>query len=328
MKELGLAILGCGPMGSDLARQIDQIPGAQLAAVVDIDVAKAQALADELGVEALSDANQALARKDIDAVIIATPGSTHAEWTIRAFDAGKHVFVEKPMALQAADCERMIQAARTAARKLMVGQVLRYYHVFAYAGELFRQGRLGEPSSIRITRTTFGWGGWMRPWRASVEQCGGVLFEVSIHELDFMLHLFGEATEVHSFANHTVIGELDYPDTVVVNLRFASGAIAQLTAGLADRIGSYAGEIVGTEGSVHFNARRGEILVRIGAEELRTINFGDLELEHPVRREVREFIDAVRDDRPVTIPGEEGLRVVRVACAAVQSAGTGKIVRL
>lgn len=325
--KVRVGIAGCGPMGVDLARQVAQVDAGRLVAVVDIDPSKARPLADELGAEAMTNGRQMLARDDIDAVFVATPGWTHTEWTVAAFEAGKHVFVEKPMALLPEDCEKMIRAARTADKKLMIGHVLRYIHVFAFTDDLVRKGRLGEVVSIRITRSTYGWGGWMRPWRARAEQCGGVLFEISIHELDFMLHILGEATAVQSFANHKVIRDVDYPDTVMVNLQFASGAVGQLSAGLADRLGLYSGEIVGTEGSVHFNARRGEIITKLGNGEPTTMAFTDLDLEHPVKREVREFLEAVRDDAPVTIPGEEGLRVIRVASAAVASAANGVIVR-
>jgi len=328
MNEIRVAVVGCGAMGGALARQIVQISAAKLVAVVDIDAAKTGPLADELGVAAMHNGREMLARDDIDAVFIATPGWTHAEWVVASCQAGKHVFVEKPMALVPADCERMIGAAKAAHRKLMVGQVLRYIHAFAFTRSLAAQGRLGEMISIRITRTGFGWGSDTRPWRATAAQCGGILFEISVHELDFMLSLLGEASAVHAFANHKVLKDVDYPDTIMINLQFASGAVGQLSAGLADRIGSYAGEIVGTEGAVHFNARRGEIVTVLGKGEPTTTKFDDLTLEHPVRREVREFIEAVRDDTPVTIPGEDGLRVVRVASAAAASAAKGEIVRL
>lgn len=326
--EVRVAVAGCGPMGADLARQVVQVDAGKLVAVVDIDESKARSLGEELGVLAMTGGREILARDDVDAVFVATPGWTHTEWVTASFEAGKHVFVEKPMALVPEDCEEMIRAARAAGKKLMVGQVLRYIHVFAFTDDLVRKGRLGEVVSIRITRTSFGWGHNARPWRTTAKQCGGLLFEVSIHELDFMLHILGEPAAVHSFANHKVITDVDFPDTLVVNLQFTSGAVAQLSAGLADRIGRYAGEIVGTDGAVHFDARRGEIITKLGNGEPTTIAFNDLGLENPVRREVREFLEAVRDDTPVSIPGEEGLRVIRVATAAVESAATGRVVTL
>ncbi len=325
--KVRVAVVGCGSMGVDLARQVVQVDAGKLVAVLDIDPSKAQPLADELGAEAMTTRHELLARDDVHAVFIATPGWTHTEWVVAAFGARKHVFVEKPMALLPKDCEEMIRAGKAASRKLMVGQVLRYIHVFAFTDDLVRKGRLGQVVSIRITRSTFGWGGSVRPWRATAQKCGGLLFEVSIHELDFMLHILGEASAVHSFANHKVVRDIDYPDTVMVNLQFKSGAVAQLCAGLADRVGSYAGEIVGTKGAVHFDSRRGEIITKLGEAEPTTTNFRDLDLEHPVRREVREFLEAVRDDTPVTIPGEDGLRVVRAATAAVASAATGRVVQ-
>ena len=328
MEEVRFGVVGCGPMGTDLARNAAELPGVSIAAAVDVDPEAARVLVEECGGEAMAAVGPLLERGDVDAVIVATPGFTHADLVVSALAAGKHVFCEKPMALIPADCERMIDAGKAAGKKLMIGQVLRYIHVFAYTGELVRQGRLGDVSSIRITRTSAGWGGAMRPWRNYKIKSGGVLFEVSVHELDFMMHVAGGIEAVHAFANHTAVKEIDYPDTLMLNLRFAGGAIGQLTAGLADRIGRYSGEIAGTEGAVHFDAHLGEIRVKLGSEEMKTVTFDELELEHPVRREMREFVEAVRSDAAVTIPGEDGLRVVRVADAAYRSIAEGRVIAI
>ena len=329
METVSIGLIGCGPMGRDLAKQAITIDGVRLAAVADVDATKAEEVRKEVGAGEVVSVEDTLKRDDIDAVIVATPGWTHADLVVDAFAAGKHVFVEKPMALANDDCTRMIQAGRDAGRKLMVGQVLRYYTPFVHIGEMVRSGRLGEIASVRITRTGFGWGGWIRPWRTKASQCGGVLFEFSVHEMDFMMHVAGDVAAVHAFANHTVVKEVDYPDAVMVNLHFASGAIGQVSAGIADRVGTYNGEIVGTEGAVHFNSKKSEIIERIGDAEPAVTPYAQLaEREQPVRREVREFVEAIMKDAAVTIPGEDGCRVVRVANAAVASAAKGEVVPL
>ncbi len=328
MDELRFALVGSGPMGADLARSAVGLDGVGMAVAADVDPDAARKLADELGADATADPYVAMRRADVDAVIVATPGSTHADLVVAAFGAGKHVFCEKPMALDPADCRRMIEAGQNAGRKLMIGQVLRYIHVFSYTGDLMQKGALGDVACIRITRTCGGWGGAGRAWRNVMAKSGGVLFEFSVHELDFMMHVAGDVEAVHAFANHTSVEDVDYPDSLVLNLRFASGAIGQLTAGLADRIGCYSGEILGTDGAVHFDAQRGEIRSQSGSDDVATIAFDDLNLENPVGREIREFFDSVRTDSPVTIPGEDGMRVVAVADAAYRSLSEGRIVSL
>ena len=329
MDTIGIAVIGCGPMGQSLAVQAATIEDVNVVALADVDQAKAEEVRAELGTGAVVPPEKVLEMDEVDAVVVATPGWTHSDIVVEAFSAGKHVFVEKPMALANEDCVRMIEAGKSAGKKLMVGQVLRYYTPFVHIGEMRKAGKLGEISAVRITRTGFGWGGWLRPWRTKASQCGGVLFEFSVHEMDFMMSLVGDAAVVHAFANHTVIKEVDYPDMIGVNIQFASGAIGQMNAGIADRVGTYNGEIIGTEGTVHFNSRKSEIITRFGNDEPETIPYADLaDREQPVRRELREFVEAVVNDTPVTIPGEEGYRVVRVANAAVASSARGEVIPL
>jgi predicted dehydrogenase len=326
MSKVGIAIIGCGPMGRDLAEAAATIDSARISAVVDTDTKLVSELAQKHGCDALTSTGEVFARDDVDAVIIATPGFTHADITIAAFAAGKHVFVEKPMALLDGDCQRMIAAAEQAEKKLMVGQVLRYIVPFVHIRSLLDEGKFGDLVSLRITRSGFGWGSWVRPWRTKAAQAGGVLFEFSVHEIDFMMHLAGDVAGVFANASHRVIKEVDYPDTWMLNLQFTNGAIGQLSAGIADRVGTYHGEIVGTKGAVHFNSSDAQIVTALDGEEKATIAYSDIDTEKAVEREVREFVEAVRDDTAVTIPGQHGARVVRVANAAIASYARGETV--
>ncbi|MCD6351210.1 MAG: Gfo/Idh/MocA family oxidoreductase, partial [Armatimonadetes bacterium] len=126
MAQVRLALIGCGRMGRSLISSVPDIPEAELVLAVDAVEEAAQSVAEEFGCEATTDLEAALARDDIEAVILATPNHMHAPNAIQAAQAGKHVFTEKPMALSAADAADMVRAARQADVKLMVGQVLRY----------------------------------------------------------------------------------------------------------------------------------------------------------------------------------------------------------
>ncbi len=327
MNKVRCAVIGCGSMAGSLVQHIPDMSNATLVAGYDPDPNQSRALTEKYGGEPIDDLGTLLARDDIDAVIVATPGFAHTEAVERAFAAGKHVFVEKPMALTPDECDRMIRARDATGKKLMVGQVLRYIGVFNYTRELLAAGKLGDIIAVRITRTSSGWGGAGRSWRNREDLSGGVLFEFSVHELDFMMSLVGDAKTVYAISHTTKNAEWDYPDLYMLNIGFRSGAMGQLTAGIADPVGHYGGEIIGTKGAVHFDARKGSVVARIDGEDAKTLSYADIEpIEAPVRREVREFIEAVLDDTPVTIPGEEGRRVVRLAHAAKESAREGRIV--
>ena len=181
------------------------------------------------------------------------PNFTHREEVVlQAIAAGKDVFCEKPMALSLADCEEMIDAARRAGRKLMVGQVLRLITVFATVRRLVEEGLIGPPRAMRILRCSrrsdCAEGPWRTSWRRSRANTGGLLFEINVHEFDFMRAILGEAAEVSAMAANIAHPELDYEDHAVVTVRFRNGAIAFLETSTATALGATEGLITGGAG--------------------------------------------------------------------------------
>ena len=148
-----LALIGAGRIGSNHARLItNHVIGSELVAVVD-PTPNAETLADELGAVAFSNPDDVLTRDDIDAVLIATPARTHADLVVKAAAAGKHVFVEKPMAVTLKDADRAINAASEANTVLQVGFNRRFAAGFAAARARIDAGYIGTPQLLRsVTR--------------------------------------------------------------------------------------------------------------------------------------------------------------------------------
>jgi predicted dehydrogenase len=306
-------------MGASLIRAASELELCRVVAVADPAEDKAQALAAEYDVPYDLDARGLLGRGDVDAVIVASPNFTHCDLTCQAAEAGKHVFVEKPMALSTADCTRMIEACRGADVKLMVGQVLRYLPTFQALLDLVASGDYGEPFAIRTTRIGGGWGGQHRaPWRLRREQCGGPLYEINQHELDFMRCVCGDVESVSAAMGRYREEEIDYEDLAFVMLNFRAGGKGCLMAGHAAVLGSYDGMILCTRGAMTFKGW-GEITHQIEGQEPVTFQPSAGDYEPGVRREVREFLEAVRDDCAPPIPGEEGRKNVAIAEAAHQA---------
>ncbi len=314
MGQVGVGLIGCGNMGRSLVTAAAALDFCVVPAVCDAVAESATKLAEELGAEAAADAADLLARDDITAVLVAAPNFTHCELTCQAAQAGKHVFVEKPMALNTADCTRMIETAQANGVKLMVGQVLRYIPSFCAMLDLLRTGDLGEPFAIRTTRISGGWSGQHRaPWRLKKELSGGPLFEVSQHELDFMRCVLGDVQSVGAVMGNFREKEIDYEDLDLLLLDFKQGGKGCLMAGHAAVWGSYDGMILCTKGSIQFNGF-GSCEYMIEGREKRQLSAEGY--EPGVQREVREFLEAVRDDTAPTIPGEEGRKNVAIAEAA------------
>lgn len=331
MKQLGVGLLGCGRMGRDLVRAVKAIPKARLAAACDVDESKAQTLGKEHEVPAFADPAEFFRSADIEAVIVATPQFVHRQGAELAAAAGKHVFCEKPMAVTVADCDAMIAACQKAGVKLMIGQVLRYLPTWSKSLEIVRSGVLGRPIGISVTRIGGGFGGWFEQWRGSMQGSGGLLMEINSHEIDFMRCLAGDVDSVFCLAEHYVDPHLQMPDLIYVLLRFKSGAIGHLHSSMASAIGESSAKIQCEKGSLFYRHAFGldsDIVWNEFGKEPQRILTKEVKVEDGVLREVREFVESVLEDKPATIPGEEGRAAVAVAQAAYESARTGQLVKL
>ncbi len=335
MDDLLIGLIGAGNMGKSLARGVAACEDARIVAVADPAEGAAEAaaaeLADEGEIDAYTDVRAMLERDDIAAVLVAVPNFLHAEVTCQAAEAGKHVFCEKPMALNVADARAMIEACEAAGVKLMIGQVLRYIAPYVWILDLVRSGELGEPFGMQVTRIGGGWGGQFgQSWRMRKETSGGPLFEISAHEIDFMRQILGEAQTVYASMDNYVNPELDYEDFVHMVINFQQGGRGALLAGHAAKLGSYDGKIFCTNGTVFFDNKTGQVTYKIGDGEAQTISYAETGegYERGVDREIREFIEAVLYDTEVTIPGIEGLRNIEIAQAAQISAASNRVVEL
>ena len=327
MEKLRIGLIGSGGMGAALARACAESERAEVVAVSDVVAETAEALGKELGAQAYGDdGEQILARDDVAGVIVATPGYLHREGVERAAQAGKHVFCEKPMATNVSDCDAMIAAVDKAGVKLQIGQVLRYLPLQAKTIELVRSRRYGEPIAVAVTRIGGGYGSAAVPWRASHEQSGGMLMEINAHEFDLMRQLCGDAKGVYARAHRYVQETMQTPDQIFVVVDFESGAMGQLHSSAAAAIGEGHCMVQCREGAIFYRA--GEVKHGAFGEEARTLREDEIEVESAVTREVREWVDAVLDDTPVTIPGIEGRKAVELAEAAYESARTGQPVKL
>jgi len=319
MEKVKLGLIGCGSMGSSLANACGTLDNAEVVAVCDVDSGRVNDLAGRIGAKGYSSHAEMLSMADIDAVIIASPGRMHALHAVDSAAAGKHIFCEKPMALSVEDCDRMIEAARNHNVKLMVGQVLRYLPVFDRIKRIIDSGELGRPFSISIARIGDGRGAWAIPWRRRKSESGGILFEVSVHEIDFMRYIAGDIDRVAAFAGRYVHRDIDYEDTIQVLLHFVSGGIGSLLAGQSSAIGAYDGKILCTKGSIFFGRGDASIVYKLFDGEEVMLKGEDLEVENPVRRELRYFVESIINDTEPPIPGEEGKKAVEVAQAAYLS---------
>ena len=235
-----IAVLGLGFMGSTHLKAIKNIPTARLAAVMDADE---QRLSGDLsaiqgnlggpgekmdfsGVARYKTAGEALADPDVEAVDVCLPTDLHAGVALEALRAGKHVLVEKPMALDGASADCLVEEAERGNRVLMAAQVLRFFPEYQAARRLVKSGELGAVRSALFRRRCAA-PAWSQ-WLADPSKSGGGVFDLLIHDVDYCLHALGrpEAVEAHG---HEDLGR--GIDTIFARFLYPGGPAVAITGG-------------------------------------------------------------------------------------------------
>lgn len=325
MDAVRFALIGCGPMACQLADSLASRTDARVVAVVDPVSEARQRAAEAYQAEGYAEHAQALARDDIDAVIVATPSHLHKGIVIDAAQARKHVFCEKPMALTVSDCDQMIAAAEAAGVRLMVGQVLRLMFPFWRIKELATPDELGTPVCVSIRRLMrlSGTG-----WRGRRAASGGPLFEVHVHEFDLMRHLCGEVAQISAYGGQFLTEGVDYYDIYLVNLRFRSGAVGHLHGGRGMGGHVFEGRIICPGGMLTFGPEWGTgAMQRAGGEPeaLRDdTRIGPVGIDW----ELDSFVQWVLRDKPPVITARDGRAAVELAVAAYRSIEEGRPVNI
>ena len=316
--RLRLGVIGVGAMGARHAENIARgVPEATLVAVFDAQAAGAPRIATTLGCDHTASLDELLRRSDVDAVVIVSPPRFHAEHAIEALEAGKHVLLEKPMALSLADADRIIAAADRAGRRLQIGFMRRYDPAYAAAKRRIAAGDIGVPRLFK---------GIDRDQDAPVGPFGSagradILTDSAIHDFDVARWLMDdEVTAVR--ATIAVIGDrsvVPCPNLALVDLRFARGAIGNVETLHGAKYGyDIRAEVVGTEGTLLIGGHTRTALAFLGTDGSTHDLVGHWldRFADAYRLEMVDFVTATLADRPVAVTGNDGRRALAIALAA------------
>jgi len=325
-----IGLLGAGRIGRIHGGNIAAHPRASLAAVADADAAAAQRLAMATGAT-IGAVDAIIVARDIDAVVICTPTDIHADLIERAVRAGKAVFCEKPVDLNAGRIRACLDVVRAAGARLMVGFNRRFDPSFAALRRRVAAGDIGNVEIVTILSRDP-----QPPPAGIVERSGGLFRDMMIHDLDMARLLLGEEpVEVHAIGSCLIdpaIGAAGDVDTAAVLLKTASGKIAQIsnsrraTYGYDQRI-----EVHGSLGLLTAGNQRATTVEHASAAGYvvdPVLPFFVERYADAYRLEIDAFIAGVLDGTPPAPSGEDGLRAQLLADAATQAATTGRPVRL
>jgi len=322
-RKVKIAVIGTGRMGSVHTRNIARlVPEADLVAVCDIRLEVAQAVADELGIQrVVQDYHELLADPEIEAILIATSTDTHAFIMKDVAEAGKHIFCEKPLALELDKIDEALEAVEKAGVKLQVGFNRRFDKSFQKVREIVASGEIGRPCILRITNRDPDF-----PAMEFLRVSGGIFLDLAIHDFDMVRFQLGEVVEVYAAGGVLIepkLNEFGDIDTDVVILKFANGAVGTIdnsrkaVYGYDQRL-----EVFCSNGTAMAN-NEAETTIMKGNQQ------GFLSAKPPyffMQRyapcymdEVRQFIECVRDDKPTPVNGSDGRAAVVLGYAAWKS---------
>lgn len=322
--NLHFGVIGAGRIGKIHAENlVTRIPGVDVVAIADVNLPAAQELAAHLQIpRAVEDYHAILSDPAIEAVVICSSTDTHAKIAIEAAQAGKHIFCEKPIALNLETIDATLEAVEKAGVKLQIGFNRRFDPNFRKVQRMVAEGKIGTPQIIRITSRDPA-----PPPISYVKVSGGLFLDMTIHDFDMARYLSGsEVEEVYTAAGVMVdpgIGEAGDVDTAIITLRFTNGAIGtidnsrQAVYGYDQRV-----EVFGSEGMLqaHNNTTDNDVYSNAdGVHSAKPLYFFLERYMESYVAEMKEFVRSIQENTSPLVTGIDGRIPVVIGMAAKKS---------
>lgn len=325
MDKIRVGIVGCGRIAQRHAGHIAKL--GRLVAVCDKDASKAQKLGEEYEIPFFGDIETFLSFKDMDVVAVCSPNGLHAVHSIKSLEAGFHVLCEKPMALNASDCEEMIKTAERNNKRLFVVKQNRFNPAVEAVKQKIDSGALGKIYSVQLNCF------WNRnfdyyqksDWKGTKDLDGGTLFTQFSHFIDLLYWMIGDVEETSALINNYAHKDvIEFEDSGVVSLKFRNGALGTIHY----TVNSYAKNM---EGSITIFGEKGT--VKVGGQYLNKLEYqsmegepiGELREGNPANeygeyqgsmsnhdRVYENLTDVLLNDGAIATNGLEGLKTVEI----------------
>lgn len=314
MNKVRWGLIGCGDIAQKrVAPALRDLPELDFVAVSRARAELAAAFAQQFGAQKwYADWRALLSDSEIEAVYIATPVHLHAEQTIAAAEAGKHVLCEKPMALNVAECDRMIAACAANGVKLGVAYYRHFYPVVARVKALLAAGAIGQPILANIN--AFEWNDMQsdnaRYWfLTKAKSGGGPMMDFGCHRIEVLMNIFGRINRVQAFTDNLLF-DREVEDTSAAFFKFDNGVRATLTVTHAAFESQDTLTIFGSSGSLHIS--------KLNQGDLRIVTADGEQLEaHPPHANIQlpsilDLTTAIQEDRAPEVDGAIGREVARI----------------
>jgi len=328
---VGVAVVGAGNWGRNLVRNFASLPGAELRYVCDTNEKARLAMAQAYPkIRAVTELAAPLHDPAVEAVVVATDAPSHYHVAKAALEAGKHVYVEKPLTLSAAQAQELTDLAASLGRKLMVGHLLEYHPAVEYIKDLVARGAVGDTLYLYTQRVNLG----------IVRSTENAWWSLAPHDISVACYLFDATPASVSATGHAYLQE-GIEDVVFATLKFADGRMAHVHVSWLDPHKIRKVTLVGSHKMVVFDDMSAAEKIRIydkGADVRRgsvqsyaeaiTLRTGDIRIPkipggEPLRLECQHFIQCITKDAQPRSDGADGVRVVKVLEAGSRSLAQG-----
>lgn len=314
MKRLGVAVIGTGFWGRNHARNFKELEEAQLLAVCDMNGERARAVAERFDVKAYTNAGKLLKRGDVEAVSICTWSTSLAKEALKALKAGKHVLVEKPMATNTRQAEKLLETAEKGGLCLTVGFLMRFIPGIRHIKEAIENKAIGNLVCATAKRVS--------QWPERIGDVG-VVKDIAIHDIDVIRYLFNE-DPIAVYAKTGSMRHKKFEDYAQIMLTFEGGKSAFIESNWLTPYKTRTLIVTGSKAIMKLDYITQELMVEDAKETVQPRHLW----REPLKLELRHFVNCVLKREKPLITGVDGLKALRIAEAALKSSAKGRVIKL
>jgi len=314
MKRLGVAVIGTGFWGRNHARVFKELEETELIAVCDVDSERARKVAEQFDVKPYTNTAKMLKRKEIEAVSVCTWSTSLAKEASKALSARKHVLIEKPMATNPKQAEKLLETAKDQGLHLTVGFLMRFIPGLQYARKAVENKAVGKIVCATSKRVS--------EWPERLGDVG-VVKDTAIHDIDVMRYLFNE-DPVSVYAKTGSMKHAKFEDYAQIMLTFADGKSAFIESNWLTPYKTRTLTVTGSEAIIKLDYITQELTIENAKETLQPRH----PWQEPLKLELKHFANCILKKEKPLITGTDGLKALRIAEAALKSSAAGRVVKL
>jgi UDP-N-acetylglucosamine 3-dehydrogenase len=314
MKQMGVAVIGTGFWGKNHARVYKELASTNLVAICDANAERAKTIADQFGVKAYTNSTRMLKNEEIEAVSVCTWSTMLAKEALKTLHAGKHVLVEKPMATNTKQAEKLLKTAEESGLHLTVGFLMRFIPGLQHIHEAVETKKIGELVSATAKRVS--------QWPERIGDVG-VVKDTAIHDIDVMRYISNQ-DPVSVYAKTGNMRHRQFEDYAQIMLTYENGKSAFIESNWLTPYKTRTLNVTGSDAIMRLDYITQELWVENAKETLQP----RIPFQEPLKMELQHFADCILEKKKPLVTGVDGLKALQIAIAALQSSAKNAAVKL